>query len=896
MVVASVILALAASGMLFIFEGLSGPFEPPPEGKLKPQPQLPQTEGEESALIDLLRQWGVEGQPSDSTMPSQPEGSGTLPQGIEGQPPAIEGTAGEGTWSPELQSEWQESGEAAKPLALEVGESSPGQLEMAPNRDGFGADVVCYTVFDPYLGCDKRLHSVDCLRSDYTAYVCDQELRPVSLNSTNLPNVFEGELSLDLRAGTPIAIPSVAPDASISAYETYPHVPLQFFKDGADNYYVMSLSARSDVTLRFTTSADPGYFTLDIPAGLTLNDIPSGMLHMPPPSIVAKAEALADGLGLTNETGLRQIVYSLKEYFSGFTSGDIPTEDEQPDPYLAAIESEHGACFVRAFAFFVTANSLGVPTRLITNEGHSFVEVYVPTSGWQKADLGGLGSYELRNSSSSERFDAPEQETPGQGGGSGLEFGEQDEGGQPSGDAPGDSASGDLSRTPTVTRILMFDGIAQKGHTFLIEGDVSTRDGRPVTGMPVEVMLSKTKGQSGTPVGKATTSDGRFSAECRTPEEMPTGSYQLIAHSEGNERFDESWSDPEITVVSGTRIVLDAPDEARPGQTITIQGTLMEEFGAPMPGQSLTISVTGEDSVHSTTADEKGSFSFERTFAEEGTYGIRCDFAGSEFLLQSAANAQIQVVTPATGFPWWTLGFIPIGGAAAILAYILHRRRLTGEQAEEAPPEEAGTDPEPLLPAIPVMETGTGTRIQIEFPQIDAVFPDVWGGGDEFAIGVQLSARTGEPLPGQTLQVFVGEVVLSELSTDELGTAEMAHVFTREDECALSCRFDGDGDLNASLSTRTVRIVDYRKEIVVLFDSLSDWAQSLGAVLPKNATPREIGAAILAERPRLDENAIDAAISVFEEADYSTHTITRQHYERMWLALRHMWGFDGESG
>ena len=37
----------------------------------------------------------------------------------------------------------------------------------------------------------------------------------------------------------------------------------------------------------------------------------------------------------------------------------------------------------------ITANALGIPTRLVENEAHAFVEVWFPERSWQRIDLGG---------------------------------------------------------------------------------------------------------------------------------------------------------------------------------------------------------------------------------------------------------------------------------------------------------------------------------------------------------------------------------------------------------------------------------------------------------------------------------------------------------------------------
>ncbi len=79
-------------------------------------------------------------------------------------------------------------------------------------------------------------------------------------------------------------------------------------------------------------------------------------------------------------------------YFSSFTQGQIQNENEQPDIYLAMALSKHGCCYIRSFACFITANAIGIPTRLIKNECHAFVEMHMPQKGWMQVDLGGCGA------------------------------------------------------------------------------------------------------------------------------------------------------------------------------------------------------------------------------------------------------------------------------------------------------------------------------------------------------------------------------------------------------------------------------------------------------------------------------------------------------------------------
>lgn len=83
---------------------------------------------------------------------------------------------------------------------------------------------------------------------------------------------------------------------------------------------------------------------------------------------------------------------------------------------------------------------------------------------------------------------------------------------------------------------------------------------------------------------------------------------------------------------------------------------------------------------------------------------------------------------------------------------------------------------------------------------------------------------------------------------------------------------------------QSIRIVDYREEIVALFKTILQWARAAGVNAPEDSTPREIEANVAAKLPTVDSEALGAVVRSFEEADYSLHPMTRKQYERMYLA------------
>jgi hypothetical protein len=96
----------------------------------------------------------------------------------------------------------------------------------------------------------------------------------------------------------------------------------------------------------------------------------------------------------------RDAIAKLVQYFRGFTESDDPPRG-RGSVYLDLALSKKGVCRHRSFAFMVTAQSLGIPARMILNEAHAWVEVH-DGSLWRRIDLGGAGRLALTPSQSNE--------------------------------------------------------------------------------------------------------------------------------------------------------------------------------------------------------------------------------------------------------------------------------------------------------------------------------------------------------------------------------------------------------------------------------------------------------------------------------------------------------------
>ncbi|MEO6771413.1 MAG: transglutaminase domain-containing protein [Kofleriaceae bacterium] len=253
------------------------------------------------------------------------------------------------------------------------------------------------SVFNPAVLPFKRMSVFDAVDPAFTLHIDRAALTEVPVGGTTDPKTrdrFWGDVLVKLEPGQDVPLPSVAPDMRILSYEAKPRVRLQFSKDGSDNFYVRSDEASASGTYRlvFYADADAGYFAPSLPARRykvrdVANRAPPELKPAIPANVLADARITMEKLGVDPNMDLGVAFNVLVEYFRDFKAGDIvhPTGDT----YRDLCDSKTGVCRHRSFAFMITANALGIPTRLVTNEAHAFVEVWFPERSWQRIDLGG---------------------------------------------------------------------------------------------------------------------------------------------------------------------------------------------------------------------------------------------------------------------------------------------------------------------------------------------------------------------------------------------------------------------------------------------------------------------------------------------------------------------------
>ena len=158
--------------------------------------------------------------------------------------------------------------------------------------------------------------------------------------------------------------------------------------------------------------------------------------------------------------------------------------------------------------------------------------------------------------------------------------------------------------------------------------------------------------------------------------------------------------------------------------------------------------------------------------------------------------------------------------------------------------------------------------------------------GEEVIVTVTALDSEGQALVGVEIAVAVADEEPVALVSGDDGACTLHWTASELGEHTVSVTFAGDEDHPPASEFRNFRVVDFREEIVRLYNSFLDWARSSTGNPLDRATPREVEVMLVSGSLPVSQKSLDELISRFEEADYSEHPIARRHYEAMYRAWR----------
>jgi transglutaminase-like putative cysteine protease len=365
-------------------------------------------------------------------------------------------------------------------------------------------------------------------------------------------------------------------------------------------------------------------------------------------------------------------------------------------------------------------------------------------------------------------------------------------------------------------------------------------------------------------VSTVTNEEGEFFISYRPPTDHELGEVPLEFTLHSNQQRVEAFAD----VKARPRISLWQGQQIQAGRQHTVKAVLRDDQGKSLEGKSLTLIYRCGDLAENltVTTDVEGlaEFSFRPYEPEDHEATLSVSYQGDELYTAASAMATETVLAP-TRFPSLQAAAVFLG-LAGVSAYAYLRRKST----DEAPPEKP----------VGVAESETGsTRLTLSLPQIQAPFPNVWGVNEELEVSVGLTTVDGHPIVNTQVDMEVdGEPI--EVYTGEEGLASITTVSPSMRSLKISASYSVE-ELKSELN---VKIVEYREEIIGLFNTKFRDARERFDKIKDNYTARELLGYLKTQTPTETHSALGEMTFIFEEANYSLHPIARESYERFYLA------------
>jgi hypothetical protein len=211
-----------------------------------------------------------------------------------------------------------------------------------------------------------------------------------------------------------------------------------------------------------------------------------------------------------------------------------------------------------------------------------------------------------------------------------------------------------IPKEPTKTIITELSTSAIKGNVFLIQGNVTDFNGKPVSGLEVIISLKVNKNDPAGLVCETTNTatDGSFRLTCTIPSTVKVGNYQVIATTQPNSIYQGSESDPVLQIYAQTQINIAPTSSATIGKPTSILAQLTEKgTNVTIANSQLTLTYlnNGEQKQATAITNQSGYavLSFEPiTQTSNTSLDYKVFFNQTGFYLSSEINQQLNITQP----------------------------------------------------------------------------------------------------------------------------------------------------------------------------------------------------------------------------------------------------------
>lgn len=416
-----------------------------------------------------------------------------------------------------------------------------------PDRDTSQPTVENYEdPFSPSTTPFKRLRAYDSVDTDYTLRVADKSTNTLTVGGEIAADdePFYGDLSVELLPNELVRIPSVGPQSRVIKMHVTGSTNVSLLRDGADNWFIRG-TERKRVRIVMQLAIPRATFGSEFQ-----NASWEELAHKMPffARHDAQAAQVFQAVGISREMRPRDVVAKMVNYFRSFGPSDDHPRSQQ-DIYLDLALTKKGVCRHRAFAFFVTALQIGIPTRMVVNEAHAWVEVFDSVL-WHRVDLGGA-ALDLNNDVDPTR---PQHQPPSDpytwpegaqtGSGQGLANKEQNQANPDPNGQPDPNGSSALDPDPTSSssndlpaskiELTMEDKSIHRGKTLKLKGKVVGAQ-QACKNVRIDVVLRHEDESVPRTLGSLSTDEeGGFDGSVILPRDVPTGDYDIIVTTRGD--------------------------------------------------------------------------------------------------------------------------------------------------------------------------------------------------------------------------------------------------------------------------------------------------------------------------------------------------------------------------